>query len=360
MNPSAQPSRPFIYHFLAMLGVVILAVLMGTIVWRAFDVLLVIFAGILLGVFLYSLSHKVSDYLPIGYAWCLLLVTVLIFGGMAVLSYFLVPPVVDRISQLTQQLGDAAGQIRQQLQQSSWGQQLLDRTPYLDGMLSGRGGQAGQGGESGQGGAMSTIGTMLQTTFGAIVNVVVIFFLGIYTAATPAVYRRGLVKLVPPYRRERASEVLSDLRVTLWRWTLGRLFSMSVIGVATAIGLWLMGVPLPTTMGIIAALLTFVPNIGPVLSVVPPLLLAVPQGMTLVVYVVVFYLVLQLAESYLLTPLVQRYEVSLPPALPIAVQLLMSVLAGVLGLALATPLAAAVIVLVNDLYIHDVLKDPES
>lgn len=190
-------------------------------------------------------------------------------------------------------------------------------------------------------------------------NIVVIFFLGIYTAATPAIYRRGLVKLVPPAHRERASEVLSDLRVTLWRWILGRLFSMSVIGVATAIGLWLMGVPLPITMGVIAALLTFVPNIGPVLSVIPPLLLALPQGMMLGVYVVLFYLVLQLVESYLLTPLVQRYEVSLPPALTISVQLLMGVLAGILGLALATPLAAATTVLVKDLYIHDVLQDSE-
>ncbi len=343
-----------------MLGLVILAVLMGTIVWRAFDVLLVIFAGILLGVFLYSLSHKVSDYLPIGYAWCLALVMVLSFGGMAVLLYFLVPHVADRISQLTQQLGDAVGQIRQQLQQSSWGQQLLGQTPSLDGMLSGQPGEGERSAQEGQAGILSTIGTVFQTTFGAIVNVVVIFFLGIYTAATPAVYRRGLVKLVPPVHRDRAREVLSDLRLTLWRWSLGRLFSMSVIGVATAIGLWLMGVPLPITMGMIAALLTFVPNIGPVLSVVPPLLLALPQGMMLGVYVVAFYLALQLAESYLLTPLVQRHELSLAPALTISVQLLMSILAGALGLALATPLAAVVMVLVNDLYIHDVLQDLES
>ncbi len=345
MSSPAHVSRPFVQQVLVLVGLAALTVLAVLILWNTFEVFLLVFAGTLLGVFLYSLSALLASRLPLSYRWWLAIVVLVLFGGAAIGLYYMVPQITGRVSQLTQQLDEAVTQLRQQVRQMPWGQQLLNRVPKLGELFSG------------QSELFAVINNIFRTTFGALVNIVVIFFLGLYTAATPRVYRHGILSLVPPARRDRAAEVLHDVRVTLWRWTLGRLFSMAVIGVATGIGLWLMGIPLPITMAVIAATLTFIPNIGPILSVIPPMLLAFQQSPMMALYVALFYFVLQLAESYLLTPLVQRRQVSLPPALTISVQLLFYVLAGILGLILATPLAAMVLVLVNDLYVRDALHD---
>ena len=132
---------------------------------------------------------------------------------------------------------------------------------------------------------------------------------------------------------------------------------MIIIGVLTAVGLWLLGVPLALTLGLLAALLTFIPNIGPILAVVPAALLALLQSPTRALYVVLLYLGIQTVESYLLTPLMQKRTVSLPPALTIFAQVLMGILVGRIGLVLATPLTAALFVLVKMLYVEDILGD---
>ncbi|WP_164103484.1 AI-2E family transporter [Candidatus Laterigemmans baculatus] len=340
-----KPSRSFVARALTVVGLVVLAILVLATIWHAPDVFLVIFAGVLLGVFLYSLSETLCRWLPLRYGWCLTLVTLVVFGSFLGLMVYLVPQIVDRVSALGTQLGDALTQLRERVAAAPSGEQLLKYLPTFEEL------------EAGRSRWVPAMGTMVQSTFGVLVNIVVIFFVGLYTAADPEVYRQGIIKLFPPPRRTHIAQVLSRVRITLWRWILGRLFEMTVIGVATAIGLWLLGIPLAVTMGVIAGLLTFIPNIGPVLSVIPPLLLALSQGPMMGVYVILLYTGLQFVESYLLTPMVQQHQVSLPPALVIAVQVLMGVLAGLLGIALATPLAAAVLVLVQDLYVQDVLHD---
>jgi predicted PurR-regulated permease PerM len=112
-------------------------------------------------------------------------------------------------------------------------------------------------------------------------------------------------------------------------------------------------------LGVLAGLLTFVPNVGPIVAAVPQALLALQVGAATVVYVIIFNVVLQTIESYLLTPMVQQYEVSLPPALTIFAQLLMAVLVGVIGIIMAAPLTAAIMVLVQILYLRDRLHDPD-
>src|SRR5690606_34972277 len=159
---------------------------------------------------------------------------------------------------------------------------------------------------SSPGQATARIGGALYSITEAFAALVVILFIGIYIAVNPQLYRRGIVLLVPPDRRPRAEQVLDRLADTLWWWTIGRLASMSIIGVFTTIGLWMLNIPLPIPLGVVAAILTFVPNIGPVVAVIPPVLLAFTQGPLTALYVVIFYIVLQLLESYLITPLIQQ------------------------------------------------------
>jgi len=138
---------------------------------------------------------------------------------------------------------------------------------------------------------------------------------------------------------------------------LGRLVSMTTLGFVVAIGLWIIGVPLPAALGFLAGILTFVPYIGAFVSAVPSLLLAVSINLDLAVYVVLLYIVVHLIEGYIRVPLVQRRVVPLPPALTLSAQIILGVVAGFLGLLLATPLVAAAIVIIRMVYVEDVLGD---
>lgn len=197
----------------------------------------------------------------------------------------------------------------------------------------------------------------LQTVGWGLTGFLVIFFVGLYAANDPDLYRTGLIKLVPIHRRDRAGEVLDQLRDAMVGWIIGRFASMTLVGISTAIGLWWMGVPLPITLGFLAALLTFVPNIGPLLSAVPQMLLAINVGTDTVFYVLVFNIVLQTVESYLFTPIIQSHEVSLPPILTITAQLLMGIIVGIVGMMMAAPLVVVMMVLLQMLYIEDHLGD---
>ena len=118
---------------------------------------------------------------------------------------------------------------------------------------------------------------------------------------------------------------------------------MIAVGIIVTVGLWTLGVPLAGTLGIIAALLTFIPNVGPIVSVVPAVLLAVVISPIKGFLVILLYLLVHFLEGNIITPLLQRQIVRLPPALTMTAQLLLAVVAGPLGLALAAPLTAVAI-----------------
>ena len=142
---------------------------------------------------------------------------------------------------------------------------------------------------------------------------------------------------------------------TLWCWVLGRLFSMATLGVLTGIGLWLIGVPAALALGVLSGLLIFVPYIGAVAAALPNVVLAFSISGRTALYAIGLFIGIHILEGYLLVPLVQRRATHLPPAVGLGGQLIMGVLAGLVGLLFATPLLLAVLVLVRTLYVEDVL-----
>ena len=200
---------------------------------------------------------------------------------------------------------------------------------------------------------------MVSSTLSVLADGYLILFISAFMMAQPTPYRQGIILLVPKAHRDRARQVLDQLGSTLFRWLLGELFSMVVVAILTGLGLWLLGMPLALTLALFAGLFSFIPNFGPLIGLAPALLLAFTQGPSMALYVVILYLGVQLVESNLITPLVQRRMVELPPALVIVSQVLMGVFTGGLGLMLATPIVAMLLVLVKMLYIHDVLDDPQ-
>jgi len=200
-----------------------------------------------------------------------------------------------------------------------------------------------------------------QAVFSSVMNlttqVALIVFLGVYMAAQPGIYIRGLLRLFPHSKKQRMHAVLMTLEQTLTLWLLGKLVGMLIIGTTTGMALGLLEVPMAGALGLITGLLNFIPYLGPVLAAIPTLLIAFSKEPMLALYAMLFYVALQLAESYVLTPFVDRRTVSLPPALTITTQVIMGIFFGVLGVMLATPLAAVAYVIINMLYVEDVLGD---
>ena len=335
-SPSGELFRPARVAIIVALGLLLL--------WLVAKILLYIFAGILLALLLRGLTdwlHKHSR-LPMGLSLAAVVVTILAI--VAAVDYFLAPRVGHEFNELFTQIPAGLHRITQHLEQAPWGQSIVDQL------------QPGNGGISARAVAGGFFG-IASTTFGIIVAVIVVLFIGLYGAADPEVYVAGAVRLFPLVRRARIRQVLREMAYALRWWLLGRLISMAIIAVMTGIGLWLIGVRLAFTLGLLAGTLSFVPYLGSISSAIPAMLIALTQSNTMVLYVIVLYVVVHIAEGYILVPLMQKKMVNLPPALTLSMQAILGTLLGVIGIALATPLTAAAMVATRMLYVEDVLHD---
>lgn len=310
------------------------------------DVLLVIFAGLLLGVFFSGGGEWLARRIGFGRGWGIGLFVLLIILTIAGALLAFAPAAAEQFDQLVQELPKAIERLRARIEEYAWGDEFLRRAAPAALMSN-----ADEG----------TAATAVVTTFGALGNFVIMLIVGLYGALDPQTYRRGLVSILAPSMRAEGDEVLRKATATLKNWLVAQLMAMAVVGLLTWLGLWLIGVPLAPILGLIAALLAFIPNIGPIIAAVPAVLLGFSDdGPTTALLVVGVYLGVQTLESYAITPLIQQEKVSLPPVLIISMQLLMGVLFGILGLALATPMAALGMTLIKEGYVQRYLgkEDP--
>jgi predicted PurR-regulated permease PerM len=202
--------------------------------------------------------------------------------------------------------------------------------------------------------------TVASGVLGGLGALVVVFFIGVYGAAQPAAYSSGLVRLFPPTRRRQAKRVLARIEHSLARWLYGRLVAMAFVGLLTTTGLVVLHVPLALSLGVIAGAATFVEYLGAVASAVPPVLLALADSPTRALWVIALFTATHVIEGYVLTPLVTKRTVHLPPAFTLAVQVLFWSLFGVLGVTFATSTAVVLAILVDEIYVQGVLGDHSS
>jgi len=337
----------FTQRTLTVVGIVTFVILAILLVVYAVDALLLAFAAILLAVFFRGLSSWLSERTGLGSTLSFAIVVASLAVVFGVSIYLLEQSLVEQFRELREQLPNSISTLRNRLEQYGWGRTILEQIPPPADIYN-----------SIQKSSMwSRASGFFSTTIGILVNFFIFIVLAIFIAIEPETYVRGSLLLVPKSRRPRAREILDALGETLRWWLVGKFCSMFAVGVMTWIGLYFLDIPLALTLGIITALFTFIPNFGPVLSLLPAALIALSQDPIKAVYVVVLYIVVQIIESNLITPVIERRTISLPPALTIAVQLVLSVFVGGLGLVLATPLVAVGLVLVQMLYIEDVLGD---
>jgi predicted PurR-regulated permease PerM len=175
--------------------------------------------------------------------------------------------------------------------------------------------------------------------------------------ANPTLYRQGFMLIFPAFYRRRVDEILQGCEQNLVGWAVGRIFNMVFIAIASGLGLWIIGVPLALVNAIISSLLTYIPNIGPILGSIPPIALAFLDSPVKGVIVIVFYLVIEQVEGLVLTPMVMENEISLPPAVTLTSMLIFSQFFGLLGLFLALPIVAVLQVWLKEVLVKDVMNN---
>jgi len=209
---------------------------------------------------------------------------------------------------------------------------------------------------TGNGEALSNLSTLAGAALGGVGNLLLIVFAGIYFALDPKLYRNGALRLLPPARRPQVGQALDDAGLALRKWLSAQLIVMAVVGTLTGVGLALLGVPLALSLGLLMGLLEFVPLVGPIIASVPGLLLAFAKGPEVALYAALIYIAVQQVESNLITPLVQRWAVELPPVVALLSIVACGLLFGFLGVIFATPIAVVMLALVQHLYVEDTLE----
>jgi predicted PurR-regulated permease PerM len=327
-----------------------LAVLIGAafLLWQLSQVVLVLFAAVLFAVLLDGLTQLLHARAVMRRWLALTIVTLALIGVIVGFGWVAGPSASDQIRQLSEQLPAAMGRLADIIEQQPWGGALLNGTTAPQQLVPSSTDILGR------------ISGVFSTTLGAVINLGLVIVTGFYLALNPDVYVRGISALVPERGRRRTEEVLGALAHALRWWLVGRVAAMIAVGALTGVGLWIIGMPLVLGRAISAALLSFIPFVGPVLSVVPALLIALVEASDPLkpLWVLVVYAIVQFLEGNFITPLIQRRAVSLPPAVLLTAQLVMGVLFGFMGILLATPLAVCLIVLVQTIYIQDVLGRP--
>ena len=327
-------------------GVVLAVGLTAFVVLYAANGFLLIFAGVLFAVFLDALTGWMAPILPrhrsLRLAIVCIALTIVLVGFLTtvgILAAGQVPELLETLEGQIETLNDAARERGLGLNPNGGPDgALMEWLPDPSGLF-------GQ------------VGAAFAKTFGVLGNVAIVVVLGVFLAAQPALYRDGLVRLVPVRSRERLRAVLDEIGRALRFWLIGQFVTMSIIGLIVWIALAAVGMPGAVILAVTAGLLNFIPVVGPILAGIPIVLVALSQGGWVVAYALGVYLAVQFLEGNVLTPLIQRRAVNLPPALVLTALVVMGILFGFVGIMLATPFAAVLLVAVKRFYIEDVLGD---
>ena len=318
--------------------------------WRLRFVALLGFTAVALATLLNRVVRRLTEWrLPRGWA---ILVTLMLFLGIgAAIAAIVIPPFVAQVNEWLTQLPQETAKI------NSWLLQVSDRLPpevylqlqKLDALI--------QDIPQIARGVFSNIFIFMRGALALSLNALFVLVITIMLLSNPKAYRKAFVSSFPQFYRRRFQEILDLCEKALVGWGVGILFNMVVISLMSYIGLAVIGVPLPIGNAFIAGLMTFVPNVGPVLSVVPPAVLGLLEAPWKAIAVIILYIVIQQVESNLLTPLVMKRQVDLLPAIALIAQLTFGILFGLLGLFLALPLVITGQIWMQELLVRDIMDN---
>jgi predicted PurR-regulated permease PerM len=319
--------------------VIVLATLAAAyMLWLLVDLLLLLFACALVSLILLTITNAVRRRTRLPFAAALGLSVLGLVILLASAFTFFGTTMQSEFAEFGQRLPVAWAEVQARLQGSSTGAAILERAQQLA--------PSGQTLVNGATAALAAVG-------GGLSGLAIVLVGGLYLAAQPTLYAGGLLRLVPTGRRGQIAETLDAITVSLRNWLKGQALGMLFVGVATGLGLWLVGVPAAWAIGLVAGLAEFVPYLGIFVAGIPAVVLGFGQGTNTGLWTIGVLLAVQQIQGNLVMPLLQNRMVDLPPAVTIFGIIAAGILFGVAGVLLATPLTIVVLVLVRRLYLHE-------
>ena len=309
---------------------------------RLRELLVLAFGAVVIGVLIRALADAIERRTPLGGKgafYAALLLIALVIGAFA---WLFGAQVAAQVSQLSETIPAMWQRIQEWLRTVPGGEALLASVQRV----------------TLDGGSQPSVQRVLGSLANGITGFLLVLFGAVFIAADPSLYRRGLAMLFPRSRRALADEALGESARAIKLWMLGQFIAMLAVGTLTTLGLWLVGVPAALALGLIMGFLEVIPFIGPIMGSIPILIMALSAGPDTALLALAVILVVQQAEGSLITPLVQKKVVSLPPAVTVFGVITGGLLFGPAGLLFAAPLLVVVFVLVKRLYVEEALDTP--
>jgi predicted PurR-regulated permease PerM len=317
------------------------------------QIVLLLFLAALFSLYLGAITDGLQRRLGVPRRAGLTLALLITAAGATGIGYLMVPPVTEQATELFYQLPRQLERWEVQLVE------LAEDRPMVGNIL----GQLEEG-ETYVGTVLAEIGGFFRgivpylfTGVRFLIHFASVLVMGVYLTLRPGLYREGLISLAPPVHRELVRDILTDLGTTLRAWIVGQLFTMVALGILTWVGLAILGVPYALTFGVFTAAVAIVPFFGAITSTLLPMLFVLSQGLVVKALLVLLVgVVVQLIESNIISPMVMERKVRLPPVLTLFSVLVMAHLMELIGLLVAVPVLATVMVIVRRLYVHRMLE----
>jgi predicted PurR-regulated permease PerM len=351
------------------IGVVGFAVLV-LFTWYYAATLFLIFAGMLLGVALNAMTNMLGRVVGLAHSLRLTIVCLVLAGLLSGVVFLGGATIAEQATVLSDTIKSQLVGVKAFLEKNgidtsyfelgNAGASTDSQTPPTPGAPAHNLPSAGAIASSG-GAIVSQTFKLLLGTVSAVGNFFIVLFLGLTFAAQPSIYRKGLLFMVPARHRARATVIVDRIGETLERWLIAQIITMVAVFVVTWIGLAIIGIQSSFILGIQAGLLAFIPTVGALLGGLIVVLASLASGWVAAASAFVLFLGIHALESYILTPMIQRQALDIPPATLFAFQILLGVVFGIWGLALALPLMAIVKVMIDHFKADDdASADPDA
>lgn len=329
--------------------------------WYFAATLLLIFTGMLLAVGLNALTIALGRHVRLPHAVRLAIVCIVLATLLAGVAYLGGATIAEQAAVLSSTIKSQISHVRSFLENHGIDTSFFDFSNGVSDAAANtpsdatpspatlpRGPLPGAGALASSGGAIvSQTFKLLLGTIHGVGNIFIVLFLGLAFAAQPGVYRDGLLFLAPAKHRVRATVIIDRISETLERWLIAQIIVMLAVGAVTWIGLAVIGVPGSFILGVQAGLLAFIPTVGAIIAGVVVVLASLASGWIPALSALILFLGVHAMESYVLTPVLQRQALDIPPGTLFAFQILLGVVFGIWGLALALPLVAIAKVMID-------------
>jgi predicted PurR-regulated permease PerM len=327
-------------EFLKRTAIVVALAPLPLLAWYLRDFILVLVGSLLVAMLLQLVSEPLVRWCRVPEGWALAIAGFFILLVIAGSAYLFGTQLASELQDVLSRADAATKTISGELQHSQLGQTALSHLKGSSFSLT------------------DFAGSLVKVSAHLLEAAIFTIAAGVYLAAQPAMYRKGAAQLFPPKRRAFVEETIDDIGRGLRLWLLGQALQMCIIGAITTLAVWIIGLPSPLGLGAIAGLAEFIPYVGPVLSAVPAILIAITIGFYPVLWTIVAYIVIHQLEGNVIVPLIQRRLVFVPPAVLLLSIVAITEIFGMIGIIFAAPITVIAFVAVKKLYVRDSLGQP--